>query len=344
MIILKFLLYMFLIPFFMGLIYTYFCKENKNSAILALVSGYIIEFALFELITVPSTFLEISFSNLLNIWRILIFIIPLISIILNVKRVKEFIIYNLKQLKKLPLLSILVFILIGLQLFVVFRYMHIDDDDAIYVAGATTTIYTDKINMHHPSRGNLLGGWQPRYVLSPFSTYIATLSQELGLDPSTTAHTILPVVLISLMYMIYFLIAQKLFKKDKKAICIFLLLMNIIYIFGNYSNRTNFTFALFRMWQGKAVLANIMIPAIWYWYLVSSEENMKLTQMIMMFIVVLSSCLVTSMSVVLGSLIIATSALISTIKNRQISYLWKYAITCLPYVVCGVIYLILRGI
>ena len=120
--------------------------------------------------------------------------------------------------------------------------------------------------------------------------------------------------------------------------------MNIIYIFGNYSNRTNFTFALFRMWQGKAVLANIMIPAIWYWYLVSSEENMKLTQMIMMFIVVLSSCLVTSMSVVLGSLIIATSALISTIKNRQISYLWKYAITCLPYVVCGVIYLILRGI
>ena len=41
------------------------------------------------------------------------------------------------------------------------------------------------------------------------------------------------------------------------------ILLSIINIFGNYSIRTNFTFLLFRIWQGKAILANIMLPSIW---------------------------------------------------------------------------------
>jgi hypothetical protein len=255
---------------------------------------------------------------------------------------KEIIKYTFEQIKNLPLLSILVFILIGLQLFVVFRYMHIDDDDAFYVAISTTTIYTDKISRYNPSRGNFLGRWQARYVLSPFSIYIAALSKEIGLDPATIAHTICPVVFISLMYMIYYLIAKKIYKEDKKSICLFMLLMNVLYIFGNYSIRTNFTFALFRIWQGKAFLANIMIPAIWYWYLVSSSDNMSITQMVMMFIVVLACCLPTSMGVVVAPIIIVILALISAIKNKNISYLWKYAITCIPCIICGVIFLILK--
>lgn len=343
MVLLKILLWLVLVPLLLGLLYTYFSKNNKNNIILAFVAGYIIELALFELIALPITFLKVKFSVFLVIWNISILVMALISSILNLKRIKEIITYNLEQIKKLPLLSVLVFILIGLQLFVVFRYMHIDDDDAFYVGTATTTIYTDQINMHNPNRGNEWGGWQARYVLSPFAIYLAVVSEETGMTPTAIAHTIFPVIFVSLMYMIYFLIGQRLFKEDKKAICLFLLLINILYIFGNYSVRTNFTFALFRIWQGKAFLANIILPAIWYWYLVSSEENMPLNEMIMMFVVMIAACLPTSMGVVLGPLTVGILALVSAIKNKKINYLWKYAITCVPCIICGIIFLILKG-
>jgi hypothetical protein len=196
--------------------------------------------------------------------------------------------------------------------------------------------------MHNPARGNEWGKWQARYVLSPFSIYIATLSEEVGLPPAVVAHTICPVIFIGLMYMIYALIAKKLFNSDKKAICIFLILINILYIFGNFSIRTNFTFALFRLWQGKAIIANICIPLVIYWYWVSAEEKMKFLPMLMMFIIILASCLPSSMGVVLIPLTVFTLAIVSSIKNKKVDYLWKYAITCIPCILCGIIYCLLK--
>lgn len=344
MILLKIILWMFFTPLLLGMIYTYFLKKDRNNMVLAFVAGYIIELALFELVTLPSIFLKVKFSILLKIWNVLIISLSFLSMLFNFKRIKGIVKYNIEQIKKNHLLSILVFILIFLQLFVVFRYMHIDDDDAFYVGMATTTIYTDVINGHNPNRGNEWDGLAPaRYILSPFSIYIAVLSEEIGLDPAAIAHTICPPIFISLMYMIYFLIGKQLFKEDRKAICLFLLLLNILYIFGNYSVRTNFTFALFRIWQGKAFLANVILPAIWYWYLVSYEEKMDLKQMLMMFILMIACCLPTSMGVVLAPLTIAILALVSAIKDKKIDYLWKYAITCMPCIICGIIFLVLKG-
>lgn len=342
--ILKIILWMIVNPLLIGMLYTYFLceKGKKNSLILAFISGYIIEFALFEVITVPITFLKVGFSTLLMIWNILIILLSVVSLILNCKRCKEIIQYNLEEIKKIPIfLAVLVMILIGLQLFVVFRYMHIDDDDATYIGTATTAIYTNRINMHNPARGNAWPKWQARYVLSPFSIYIAVLSQEIGLAPTTIAHTIFPMILLTLMYMIYTLIANKLLNEDKKSVCLFLLLLNIIYIFGNYSIRTNFTFALFRIWQGKAVIANIILPSIWYWYWLSSQKGQSL-EMIMMLIIMTAACLPSSMGVILAPLTLITLAFVSTIKNKDTKYLWKYTLTCVPCIACGMIYLILK--
>lgn len=338
--IIKLLLWILIIPSLIGMIYTYFLKEDKNNILLAFIAGYVIEFALFEIITIPITFLKIKFTTLLLIWNVLLILLSIVSVILNIRRYKEFFISNIKKIKELHILTILVIMLIGLQLFVVFRYMHVDDDDAFYVGLATTTIYTNQIGMHNPSRGNEWG-WQSRYVLSPFSIYIAALSEETGLAPTAMAHTICPVLFIMMMYMIYTLIAQKIFKGDNKAICLFLILLNIIYIFGNYSLRTNFTFALFRIWQGKAFLANVILPIIWYSLIVSSEEKMNIKQIIMMLFVMTAACMPTSMGIVQGSLSVAIFALVLAIKEKNIHYLWKYAITCAPPVICGIISLML---
>lgn len=330
-----------IVPILLGLLYTYFLKEEKNNLILAFVSGYIIELALFELIAIPITFLKVKFSALMIIWNVLLTFLSILSVILNFKRIKEIWNYSISQIKKIPIISILVVILVGLQVFVLFRYMHTDDDDAFYIGLATTTIYTDQINIHNPSKGNVWGDWQSRYVLSPFSVYIAAISEQIGFAPATVAHTILPIIFIPMMYMIYGLIGKKIFKNDKKSICLFLILLNIIYIFGNYSTRTNFTFALFRIWQGKAFMANIILPCIWYWFIRSAENKENHVDYIMLIILMIATCLPTSMGVVTGSITIAGLACVFAIKEKNIKYIWKYFFTCIPCLICGIIFLVL---
>ena len=70
-------------------------------------------------------------------------------------------------------------------------------------------------------------------------------------------------------YGIYYLIGYELFEKKHKSALLFVLIMSIINIYGNYSIRTTFSFLLFRIWQGKAVLCNIILPLLIYLFFIS---------------------------------------------------------------------------
>lgn len=329
-----------IIPFLIGMIFTYFNKKEKNNLILTFISGYFIEFSIFELLAIPMTFLECKFTTLFFTYSIILGIISVISIWINRKNFKEIIIENFKNIKKLPLKCILVFIMILLQMFVLFEYMHIDDDDAFYVGNATTTIATNTISKINPSHG-FPWGWQARYVLAPFSILLATWSKLVNLHPALVAHTILPVIFLPMVYMIFGLIANEIFNKDKNKTFTFLILLNILYIFGNYSRRTTYTVLFLRIWQGKAFLANIIIPAIWYFMLKYMNEENKKSNFIMLIIVMISSCLVSSMGVALAPATIMVMALIYAIRDKKISYLFKFLITCTPNIICGILYLII---
>ena len=176
-----------------------------------------------------------------------------------------------------------------------------------------------------------------RYVIGPFPLYTATISSLINIHPAIVAHTIFPVILIPLAYLIYALIARELFNKDKKSILVFLNILCIIYIWGNYSIRTNFTFLLFRIWQGKAVLANIILPSVWLFFLKAIKNNFKLIDIIILISIILAGIFTTTMGIGLPAITLMILAFIFAIKDRKISYLIKSGICCLPCL----IYLIL---
>ena len=260
---------------------------------------------------------------------------------MNRKNLKIFFKTNIQTIKKMPLSTILVVVLILLQVIIVFRYMHVDDDDAFFVGNATTSIASNTISKINPSTG-YGWGWQARYVLAPFSLYLATISQFLQIHPAIVAHTIFPVVFIPMTYMVFGLIANKLFNQNKKQVMLFLFVLIVLYTFGNYSRRTTFSVLFLRIWQGKAFLANIIIPLIWYFVITTMEEDHSILDFCVLLLVMISACLVSSMGVPLAPITLMSLIMVYVIRDRKIHYLFKYFIPCIPCVICGIVYLFLQ--
>ena len=350
-------LILLIIPELVGLFILRFFKKEKTNLILAFVVGYLTEFAICQLITVPYIYLEKTLTELINILTIIFGSISVLSIVINLTNIKNIVISILNYIKKMPkLLTILAVILIGLQIYSFVGYMHIDDDDTFYVGSATVAVQTDSLFKYSGTTGEEnLENQLSRYRLGPFPIYLAVISKVIDTHPAIVAHTILPIILVPLVYIIYGLIGKELFKEDEKKVFYFLLIMNIINLWGNYSIRNNFSFFLLRIWQGKAVLANVILPAIILFFIKAEENNYKLKYCLLLFITILGGVLTTTMGIALPPIELMLLAIVYEISKvgfkkreenkqtlgRTIINIFKCLICCLPSIVYGIAYLII---
>ncbi len=326
-------------PIILGLLLTKFMKEKKN-LLWAFVLGYLLEFAILQLLAIPMIFLKVKFTTLLYSWCAIIGLLTIVSLILKRKEWKLRDFQKLFQLKP-DILTIITVFLIGMQILFSIRYTHLDEDDAFYVATANVTITENSMYIVAAEDGTYYNGFPTRYVFSPFPLYTAMLSSILNIHPTIVAHTVFPPLFIAMAYSIYWLMGMRLFEKDKKNTSLFLCFLSIIYMWGNFSIYTNFSFLLFRIWQGKAILANIILPSIWLVFFSCMEES-KRVNWITLFIAMLASCLVSSMGIALAPITLAGLAFVFAIQQRRISHLLKAGICIVPNIIYGILYLVIK--
>ena len=340
MLILKFLFYFFIIPEVLGLGILQFSKKQKTNCILAIIVGYIYSFTIYELISIPMIFANQKFSFLTNIWIILMLISFFISFILMLKNIKNIVKENtLKYKDANKKLLFLFIILVLIQAFIGFYYMHEDYDDSNFVAKATIAYDTDTL-YKYDDKGVVYEKLPSRQVLSPFPIYTASIAKIFDLHPAIIAHTVFPPVFIILAYLLYYLIADALFKNDEKLKYIFLILLNIIYVFGAYSVWSNFVFLLYRPWQGKALIANIFLPLIWLLFIkYLNEDNFYWG---ILFMCLWAADLVSSMGLFIPSIAAFVLAIIYTISQKDKKYILKTLVCFIPSIIYGLIYLKIR--
>jgi len=340
MFLLQFLLivfWMLIVPILIGtLVINQLFKAEKTDLLLAVVCGAICMLAIFYILVIPVLFLKIPLHTLVICWSCLILYLCGLSLLMNWKRHKEIFSYNLRQIKTLPWVAILIIILIMAQAFIIAWYQHEDADDAFYVASATTAVSTDSIFQYDPYTGLSLDVYPARYVLSPFPIFIALLSKLVLIHPAIVAHTVLPAVLIPLSYVILAVLGKMLFPDRPSAVLLFLLFLCILNVFGNVSVYTNSTFLLFRIWQGKAVLANVVLPATLYFSFSAMSEKKKSGEWIILFACALSACLVSSMGILLAPIMIGCLGFAVAVRNRKISTFAYSIICCAPCIACGI--------
>ncbi len=238
-------------------------------------------------------------------------------------------------------------ILILLQVAVVVIYAHLDADDALYVGAATTAVETDTIFRVNSFTGNLYINMPRRYILSPFPIFLAVMSQlSGGLHPSIMAHTVFPAVLLPAAYAVLYLLARRWFPEDKNARGIFLLLSVLLSWFSAYSIYNAGNFQMIRLWQGKAVLAAILLPLLFYLSLSILMEERPAYPWLLYGMANLSSCLLSSMGIILAPVMTGVFLVLSLVKFRSLRRFLRGALCCLPSVILGIVYIlipILRG-
>jgi hypothetical protein len=174
------------------------------------------------------------------------------------------------------------------------------------------------------------------------------------------AHTVLPVIISILIYINFYLLGTKLFNDKKKETWIFLIFINLIYIFGDFSLRTNFRFELVRLWQGKAVLGNLLIPSLIVVYDSFIQGETKFPYWISVFITMWASCLVSTMGFALAPIMLAgltivywfrainigwpvKKELVRKTRNDLLKIGIKSVICCIPNFVYAIMYAIMKG-
>lgn len=165
------LLVLFIVPELLGMLVTRFFKNEKNNLILSFIIGYIIEFAICQLIIVPFIYEEKTLTYLIDVLIKIFGVLSILSIIINIFRIKEIFIVIIDYIKKMPkLLSFVTIILISIQIYAFVGYMHIDDDDSFYIGTATTAIETDSLFKYSAATGEEnLENKLPRYRLRTIS-------------------------------------------------------------------------------------------------------------------------------------------------------------------------------
>ncbi|MBR3614686.1 MAG: hypothetical protein IKL55_05870 [Clostridia bacterium] len=354
------LLTLFGVPELLGLLFLKFNEKEKNNFILAFIIGYLFIFAICQLITVPFIYLELSLTNLVLTLVSIFGIISIISIVLNIKNIKNIWNNTIEYIKTMPkLLTLITMILIGLQIFAFVGFMHIDDDDSFYVGTATTAVQTNSLFKYSAATGeDDLENKLSRYRLGPFPIYSAVVSKLVDIHPAIISHVVLPAIFVPIVYMIYGLIGNELFKKDKKQVLIFVMLMSVINIWGNYSVRNNFSFFLLRIWQGKAVLANIILPAIILLFMKAENNDYSFKYCLLLFITILAGTFTTTMGIALPPIELMLLAIVYEIskinfkklkenkeeKNNiktRLKNIMKCLVCCIPSILYGLAFLII---
>ncbi len=302
--------------------------------------GQFLMWAVFQVLAVPMVLLKTSFTLLVVCFSVLMAVAAALGIIRIIKSPKNFKVKILLA-PVIWAMFLVTIILISFQAYKYISSMHIDQDDARYIAEANDAVYYNKMLLHQPETGEYFGNFSGvliRDVYSPWPIYLATLSKLTATIPPALAHTYYAPLLLVISYLAYACMGAKLFKGTSERI-IFLFLVAVIHLYfaGPAINEgAPPVHTLTRIWQGKGVVEAIVIPGIIYQLLIIQEDNSP-RNWIVLTVMCCGSCLLSGLGIVLPLILIGIFGLY-IICCKRFKSIWWFLLSIAPAGVFEVIY------
>ena len=330
------------VPFCLGLPFQIGRKKEDCRFSYTMLAGAGTMMGLFELLAVPMILTKQPYSRLILIYGVLLGALSVLGLALGRGQILAVSVERIKVFRHLPWTGVAAGVLILVQAAAYVAGMMTDLDDSPYVGAAVTAQYTDQMYTISALTGKAVNSLPARYCLSPFPMLLGFLSSATGFSPSVMAHTIEPAFFVALAYGVYSLLGEKLFQKNRELNGWFLMLVSMVHLFSYYSIYTQGTFLLLRIWQGKAFLAAVLLPGIFYSVLCLNEKTAGKTERGLLAVLALSACLVSSMGIMLAPMMIGLLGIVSTCMYRQ----WKktafLAACCIPSLCYAAVYILIR--
>ena len=344
---------MFALPLIVGAVF------DSKSVTFVYLCGQLVLWALFQIIAVPCINCRTDFSTLVWIYTGIVIAAAGVGIYTILKKAKskknadDKTEMGTRGFRVSPFL-IIALLIIAYQCCIYIFGLHSDLDDSRWIAEANDALVKNKMLLHNPATGVYIGrfmGEMVKDVFSPWSMYLAVLSRWTGIRAVVIAHTVYPPILLGMSYAAYYEIGSQLFK-GKHERGIFLLMVSVINLFMAGNTYTQSVFSLTRIWQGKAVVAAVIIPVILMAVLRTDWKLLILTGV--------SCCLLSGMGIAIGLLMngvyglyLLVCTVVRKVRSRKLTNRcsWKtcliggclWLLSIMPPLVYGMGYLRLKG-
>ena len=334
-----------LLPLFVG-----FCLNRKTLSETYLY-GQVLFWGIFQLIAVPMVYFRATFNALFIVFCCVLAGLVAWGIRKAVPRFvswkKGFSFRDENGKLKLPFQLNVFFILASLvilyQACIYIFKMHLDEDDARWIAEANDALVKNRMLLHNPATGEYIGrfvGEMVKDVFSPWSMHLAVISRLSMIRPVVMAHTVYAPVLLLLSYNVYTQMGKRLFK-GKSEQGIFLLMVSVINLFMAGNVYTQSVFTLTRIWQGKAAIAAIIIPLILL-LLLEIEQEDTVKNWLLLVCAGFAACLMSGMGIAISVIMIAVYGGYAVICKR-FKRIPLYLLALAPPIVYGLLYFRMKG-
>lgn len=330
-------------PVCTGLLWSKGMGEEKRRADDIYLAGFLTQLAAFQIIAVPVMIREVYGMKLLvNLTTAVLAVLSLLGIGVTIWRRRKETAALFSRKRPFAALSLecklfwlLALAAIGVQMYMSYAYASFDGDDSYYVVQSVLADQTGVLNRIRPYTG-LSTDLDIRHALATLPLWEAYVARMTGIHAAIVAHTLLPLVLIPLTYLCYFKIGRKLLGAADIRLPVFMTLVSIMQIWGNISIYTNATFFLTRTWQGKSILANLIL-LVQIWLLLEifeeKEDGSKKGYWGLLIVNNIAAAMMTSMGAFLAAMFLSIAGLAGAVRYRKLSVLVKAVLCCVPNVV-----------
>lgn len=313
------------------------------------ISGQIVLWAGFQLLCVPIILQGKEFHMVVELFTLYTLVLLCLSVVLYWMRRKQSklqVVAEKKTFNKWYRAAwVLFWALFLFQLYQAVVLAYADGDDAFYVAISGMAENSNSMYQKIPYTG-----WPSeldvRHGMAPFPIWIAYLTRLSGIKAVSVNHIAMPLMLIPMTYGIYYLLGSKLFYQKRERIPLFLIVTEILVLFGDYSFYTAERFMIARSRQGKAALGSIIIPVLFLLLLLLLEkmqENQRITlgYWVLLAAAMTSGCLCSTLGALLVCMLIGITGLCAAVCYKRWKFLFPMAACCVPCVAYAGLYLIL---
>lgn len=334
-------------PFLLGMVPVRVMNSFQKTPAMTYLCGWFVSFSVFELVSVPFILLERSFTEVVVVYSIVLLLLLGVSVWFGRDMLKQFLSWKVWKNKFLEMPRwtrlgwLVVILLIGAQMLHAVFMEYYDGDDSYYIAQAVMTKTFDTMYV----RDNYTGYIYPldiRHALSPTPVYVAWMSKISGIHPTIISHSVLAPVWLLLMYCVYGQLGKRLLAKNKDWQPLFMIFLVVWFSFGNISLYTTETFIMTRTWQGKGLMAGVILPALLLCLIYLADKKPSPGSWLLFIMVILSAVFATSVAFMLVPTVVGLAAVLIGWQKKSAKTVLLMGAGCLPCIVLAFCYLLLR--
>ena len=338
------IIFLYLIfSYMLGDLFLQLSNRQEQSVSYRILIGFFCYFFLFQIVALPLKMTLQPLSLLTKLWLFVLVSIGALFLIFRRKSLRNRAAYCKMLLSKHGWTLLILVFLVLFQLILV-NYngeTYALWDQSYYIGDVSSSVYTNSISQYDPYTGALLKKLNVEYLLETYQNHSAVLCQLFGLPALIETRTAEASLMVLMANLVSYQFGLHFFANNRKKAAFLVFFLSWLNLFS-FNLFTSAEFLFFRAFEGKTILACIILPMVFLLFLKISRDHEKNSHWIELFLVVFSSFGLNMSCIYMLPFELSICLLPLGFTKKSFSIWIRYGICLLPCVLYGAAYLVTR--